>query len=159
MYDIAIARAIHILSIVIWIGGVCMVTTILLPSFQRYFPIKDRLDIFHKVEERFAWQARLVVLLAGLSGFYMVWRMAAWGRFEHVSFWWMHAMLFVWLIFMLMLFVLEPFFLEKKFKKISNESPEKAYKLVQRLHWVLLIFSCVTIIGAVIGSHGFNILS
>lgn len=155
MYDLAVARAIHVLSIVIWIGGVCMVTTILLPSFKRCFPVQERLSLFHKIEDRFAWQARFVVLLAGLSGFYMVWRMGVWDRFERLSFWWMHAMLFVWLIFMTMLFLLEPFFLDKKLKQLSDKNPEKTYKLVQKLHWFLLIVSSVTIIGAVMGSHSF----
>lgn len=155
MYDLVIARAIHVLSIVVWIGGVCMVTTILLPSFQRYFSVQERLSLFHRIEDRFAWQARFVVLLAGLSGFYMLWRMDAWDRFGHLSFWWMHAMLFVWLIFMIMLFILEPFFLDKKLQKLSDKNPEKTYILVKKLHWFLLIISCITIIGAVIGSHSF----
>ncbi|CAI3926071.1 Uncharacterized membrane protein [Commensalibacter communis] len=155
MYDVVVARAIHVLSIVIWIGGVCMVTTILLPSLRRYFPIQERLSLFHKIEERFAWQARFVVLLTGMSGFYMVWRLSAWNRFHHISYWWMNAMLLIWVLFMVMLFVLEPLFLEKKLHQMSNENPERAYKLVQRLHWVLLILSCITIMGAVMGSHGF----
>ncbi|MDI2090475.1 hypothetical protein [Commensalibacter oyaizuii] len=155
MNDLLIARFIHVLSIVIWIGGVCMVTTVLLPTIKRYFPVNNRLEMFHKIESRFAMQARIVVLLAGLSGFYMVWRMGMWNRFEYPNFWWMHAMVLVWLIFMAMLFILEPFILDKKLKVMSVQQPEKTYIKVQRLHWILLILSIITIIGAVIGSHNF----
>jgi hypothetical protein len=30
--DLALARALHVLAVVIWIGGVAMVTTVILPS-------------------------------------------------------------------------------------------------------------------------------
>lgn len=155
MTDLILARVVHVLAIVIWIGGVFMVTTVLLPTIRQNFSVQDRLNIFHKIERRFATQARFVTLLAGLSGFYMVWRMEVWNRFEHIEFWWMHAMFLVWLIFTLMLFVIEPFVLDKKLKHASQQNPEKVYARVQRLHWILLTVSIITIIGAVMGSHGF----
>jgi uncharacterized membrane protein len=31
MNDLAIARAIHVLAVIVWIGGVAMVTTVILP--------------------------------------------------------------------------------------------------------------------------------
>lgn len=159
MSDLIFARALHVLAIVIWIGGVCMVTTVLLPTIRRNFPASDRLTIFHKIENRFAMQARFVTLLAGLSGFYMVWRMRIWDRFEYANFWWMHAMFFVWLIFTVMLFILEPLVLDKKYETIHQQDPEKAYKRIQLLHWVLLTLSLIAVIGAVMGSHGFSFFS
>jgi uncharacterized membrane protein len=33
--DLAIARAIHVLAVVVWIGGVAMVTTVILPIVRR----------------------------------------------------------------------------------------------------------------------------
>ena len=60
------------------------------------------------VERRFARQARLTTLIAGASGFYMVQRLDLLDRFSSIKYWWMHAMLFVWLLFTLMLFVVEP---------------------------------------------------
>jgi hypothetical protein len=35
MDDLAVARALHVAAIVIWIGGVAMVTTVLLPAIRR----------------------------------------------------------------------------------------------------------------------------
>jgi uncharacterized membrane protein len=35
MDDLAVARTIHVLAVVLWIGGVAMVTTILLPAVRR----------------------------------------------------------------------------------------------------------------------------
>lgn len=159
MFELTVARALHVIAVVIWIGGVCMVTTVLLPTIRRNFPVEERLKIFHKIESRFAMQARFVTLLAGISGFYLVWRMGVWQRFEHIEFWWMHAMFLVWLVFTTMLFVLEPLILDKKFEIMNQQYPEKTYKKVQNLHWFLLIISLITIAGAVMGSHGFSFFS
>ena len=35
MSDLAFARALHVLAVVFWIGGVAMVTTVLLPATRR----------------------------------------------------------------------------------------------------------------------------
>src|SRR5262249_53892170 len=93
--DVAIARIIHVLAIVAWIGGVAMVTIVVLPLAQR----SDDFGLFERLERRFAPQARLAVLIAGLSGFYMTWRFDLWDRFSHPAYWWMHAMVLVWLLF------------------------------------------------------------
>jgi uncharacterized membrane protein len=108
---IVVAHVLHVLAVVVWIGGVSMVTTILLAAIRRSYPAAERFQVFHALEQRFATQARFTTVLAGASGFYMVWRLDAWDRFRFAEFWWMHAMVLTWLIFTLMLFVLEPLFL------------------------------------------------
>ncbi|CAK7192625.1 hypothetical protein COMNV_00830 [Commensalibacter sp. Nvir] len=152
MSDIAFARSLHVFAIVVWIGGVSMVTTILLPAFKRHFPVDKRLDMFQQIEYRFAMQARWLVFVAGLSGFYMVWRLKLWDRFEQLSFWWMHAMVLVWVLFASMLFVIEPFFMDKKRAEDAKRNPVQTYKRVQRMHWIFLLLSIVTLLGAVWGN-------
>ncbi len=43
-----IARAVHIIGIVLWIGGVGFTTTVLIPSLKRLTDKGDRLDLFEK---------------------------------------------------------------------------------------------------------------
>src|SRR6185312_10259032 len=105
MPDLALARALHVLAVVMWIGGVSMVTTILLPSIRRSTTSDQRFPAFHQLEGRFARQARITTALAGASGFYLAWRLDAWDRFLSADYWWMHAMVLTWLVFTLMLFV------------------------------------------------------
>ncbi len=151
MDDVAIARAVHVLAIVVWIGGVAMVTMVLLPNARR---IEGGLAFFQMAERRFAWQARIAILLAGASGFYMVERLDLWDRFGMVEFWWMDAMLGLWLVFVLALFVAEPLFLERLFRRRAAIDPQAALRAAQRFHWVMLALSAITIFGAVAGSHG-----
>lgn len=111
MDDTTIARAIHVLAILLWIGGVAIVTTVLLPSIRCFKQRGEPAAFFKMIERRFARQARLTTLIAGASGFYMVQRLDLWDRFGSIEYWWMHAMLCVWLLFTLMLFVAEPLLL------------------------------------------------
>jgi len=152
MDDVIIARAVHVLSVLMWIGGVAFVTTILMPTVRHSNPPAERLEAFHRVEGRFAPQARVWVLLAGASGFWMAHRADLWDRFADLHYWWMHAMVAVWGIFALMLFVIEPLFLHRRMEE--SRRPAADFVRMERLHRVMLALSLVTLAGAVAGSHG-----
>ena len=92
--------------------------------------------------------------LAGLTGFYMLVRLDLWGRFLSLAYWWMHAMVAVWLLFTLMLLVAEPLFLHRCLRARAEVEPDATFRLVERLHRVLLLLSVITVLGAVLGSHG-----
>jgi len=154
MDDLILARAIHIAGVVLWIGGVAFVTTVLLPGVRRVKNPQDRVSFFEQIERSFAWQARLTTLLVGFSGFYITAVLGLWGRFNSLGYWWMHAMVFVWVVFTVMLFVAEPLFLHRWFINKATEEPESTFLLIERLHRVLLAVSILTILGAVAGSHG-----
>jgi len=157
MADVTIALAVHVLSIVVWIGGVAMVTTVLLPAVRQSKAPQERIAFFAAIERRFAWQARVATLLAGISGFYMASRLNLWPDFARIDGWWLDAMLLVWLLFTLMLFVIEPLFFDRWVQSRARRAPDSTFALLQGLHWVLLTLSLVAIFGAVAGSHGIAI--
>lgn len=154
MDDLIIARAIHVVGVVFWIGGVAFVTTTLLPGIRRMKDPQDRVAFFERIERHFAWQARVTTLLVGVSGFYITAVWDLWSRFESPGYWWMHAMVFVWIVFTVVLFVAEPLFLHNWFITRATQKPESTFLLVERLHRVLLTISILTLFGAVAGSHG-----
>ena len=154
MDDLAIARAVHVLAVVHWIGGVTLVTTVLLPAVARFSEPSRRAALFEEIEGRFSSQAKLSVTLAGLSGFYMTWRLDAWDRFADPGFWWMHAMVLLWAIFTFILFVAEPLFLDAWFRRRAERDEEGTFAIVRRAHWALLMLSAATVAGAALGSHG-----
>ncbi|MFM7065607.1 MAG: hypothetical protein ACKO0U_02070 [Gammaproteobacteria bacterium] len=157
MDDLALARSLHVAAVVLWIGGVGFVTTVLLPAIRRLKTPQERVVFFDAIERRFAWQARATTLIAGLSGFYMTWRHALWSRFADPHFWWMPAMVAVWLVFTLMLFVAEPLFLHRWFQAQAQARPAETFALIERLHRILLTIGLVTILGAVGGSQGLGL--
>lgn len=138
MTDVVLARVVHVLAVVLWIGGVGMVTTVLLPAMRRSWPAEQRFQVFHTLEKRFARQARVTTAVAGISGFYMAWRLDDWSRFRMASFWWMHAMVATWLLFSLMLFVIEPSFLERLLARRAASAPEATFRAVEWRHRTLL---------------------
>ncbi|MDH3232406.1 MAG: hypothetical protein OEQ29_02695 [Alphaproteobacteria bacterium] len=154
MDDATIARALHVFGVVLWIGGVGFVTTVLLPAVGRMKDPQERVAFFERVEGRFAWQARGTTLLVGASGFYLVYAWDLWDRFTQPAYWWMHAMVFVWAVFSVMLFIAEPLFLHRWFLARATRKPEETFRLIQIMHWILLTISLVTVLGATIGSHG-----
>ncbi len=157
MHDVVIARALHVLAVVIWIGGISMVTTVVLPAVRQGQLGEDRLRAFRFVEHRFVWQARFATVLVGLTGFYMCWRLDLWDRFREASFWWMHAMMGLWLLLALLLFVAEPVILHRHFPGWAVAQPTGAFVWLHRAHWLLLTLSVATILGAVAGSQGWSI--
>jgi len=158
MNDIAIARALHVLAVVVWIGGVAMVTTVVLPLVRRVRAPDERLALFEAVERRFIWQARIATLVVAASGFYLVDRLDLWDRFRTLDFWWMHAMVCLWLIFTLILFVGEPLIAHRSIRRRALTAPDATFAALHRLHWVLLGLSVITVFAAVAGSYGMSLV-
>jgi len=154
MDDVTVARALHVIGVVLWIGGVGFVTTVLLPAIRRMQDPQERVSFFEQIEGKFAWQARATTILVGVSGFYITAVWDLWSRFQSVAYWWMHAMVFVWTVFTVMLFIAEPLFLHRWFLDKATEKPEGTFRLIEKLHWILLAISTLTVLGAVAGSHG-----
>ena len=147
------ARALHVLGVVLWIGGVSMVTTVLIPVVRR-LEERDPMALFDRLERRFARQARWTTVLVGATGFYLVYALDLWHRYLEVRYWWMTAMLLVWGLFTIMLFVFEPLFLHRWFSARARVDADRTLRAIERMHWFLLALSLVTIAGAVAGSHG-----
>ncbi|MGE0485666.1 MAG: hypothetical protein AB7Q81_16090 [Gammaproteobacteria bacterium] len=154
MDDLLLARALHVLAVVHWIGGVAMVTLVILPALRAFGADADWLALFERLEGRFSRQAKVSVAVAGLSGFYLAWRLDLWACFAHPEYWWMHAMVVVWALFAFILFVAEPLFLHAWFHRRAERAPVATFTLVLRAHRVLLAVAAVTVLGAVAGSHG-----
>lgn len=149
-----LARVVHVLGVVLWIGGVAFVTTVLLPALRRTADPARRLVLFEELEGRFAFQARIVTVVTGLSGFYLLHYLDAWGRYASAAYWWIHLMTLVWFLFTMVLFVLEPLVLHRWFHARATRDPEGTFALVLRLHRGLLALSALAVAGAVQGAHG-----
>lgn len=149
----SLARAIHVLAIVPWIGGVWLVTTVLLPGMKGK-PPEQWIREFDALERRFAPQARISALLVLLSGLYMLYRYDLWDRFAHGQFWWMDVMVGVWLLFAALLFFIEPFIVRHAVHRRAASAPAATLARMLRLHRVMLALSLTAVFAAVAGSHG-----
>ncbi|HET7586704.1 MAG TPA: hypothetical protein VFL45_01340 [Gammaproteobacteria bacterium] len=153
MSDIAISVALHVVGVVWWIGGIAFVATVLLPELRRH--PDDALERFRAIEHRFAPQARIAVLLVGLSGGWMLYRLGYWRLLGHPQFWWVDAMLAFWALFFVMLFVLGPTGVLRRIMSgpLENDLPKRFARL-HYLHVALLIVGLIVVAGGTAGSHG-----
>ena len=78
--DIELARAIYVLAVVHWIGGVAFVTLIALPLARASEDARKGWALFEAIERRFAAQVRVSLPLAGAAGLWMTWRLRSVGR-------------------------------------------------------------------------------
>jgi uncharacterized membrane protein len=150
---VQLGRAVHVLAVVHWIGGVAMVTLVVLPAASAAAP-GERFAAFERIERRFAPQARLSVAAAGLSGFWMTDALGAWSRFLDAGFWWMHGMLAIWLVFSAVLYVAEPLWLDAWARARAVRDEAALIRLMYRAHRVLLGLSLAVTAAAVLGAHG-----
>jgi len=152
--DLALARAIHVLALVHWIGGVAVVTTIVLPRAYALPDVKEAVAAFEAFEQRFASQARVSILLVGLSGAYMLIRAGAWYRLQEPSFWWLQLMIAVWVLFALIVYVLEPLVLHRLFHEFALRNKDRTLAVATGLHAIALIIAAFALGAGVLGAHG-----
>ena len=139
---------IHVFSIVVWIGGVAFVTMIVFPMIQRTESSLEQVMMFQGVEHKFAKIAKAMVILAGLSGFYLLYEKGfsagAW------------IMIVVWTLYASLLFGLEKIIFKKVFTKPSGEEldTKRIFFVLQAFHWVILALSFTAIAAGIWIGHG-----
>ncbi len=143
-----IVLTIHVVSVVIWIGGVSFVTLVTFPMILRMDKSLEMVLMFQGVEHRFGKIAKVMVILAGLSGLGMILLLD-----KGLSFgvW---IMIFVWAFYASLLFGLEKLIFKKLFSKPEDQSDmNKVLNLLQSFHWVVLGLSFLAIGAGIYAAH------
>ncbi|MBI4698065.1 MAG: hypothetical protein HY758_03940 [Nitrospirae bacterium] len=142
-----IALTVHIISIIIWIGGVSFVTMITFPMIQRSNSSLEQVMMFQGTEHRFGKIAKLMVILAGMSGLLLITE-------KGLSFgaW---VMIAVWTFYASLLFGLEKIIFKKIFTKPSGEEldTKKIFSILQAFHWVILALSYFAVAAGIWTAH------
>jgi uncharacterized membrane protein len=150
---VPLLTAIHVTTIVLWIGGVAFVTIIIFPLLLRMEDSFEKVLLFQRVENKFAKQARIYAWTAGITGGLLLYLTG-----EHKALFTMHAlgptvMLIVWSLYIIVLTF------EKKIFAVLFSQPEKldAAKIFLRLntfHWIILGLSLSAVFVGVWTGHG-----
>lgn len=139
--------ALHVLAVVWWIGGVTMVTFVLLPIYNR-LPEMERVERIRQLQHRFVNQARLAMLVVGGAGFWMLSLNGGAARLDPTHGWWLDLMILVWGLFFVLLFVAEPLRLPDRVGLIH-----KRFTFLM-VHAVLLVLALAAVFCGVIGARG-----
>ena len=63
-------------------------------------------------------------------------------------------MIAVWILFALVIYVLEPLVLHRLFRKFALRDKDRAFAVVTGLHAIALILAALAIGAGVVGAHG-----
>jgi uncharacterized membrane protein len=135
----------HVLSIVIWIGGVAFVTVIVFPTLARMEDSMAKVSFFMGFEKRFQFLAKACVVVAGMSGGLLFWQRGAFAHLADDEAIFLGYKIFVWLVFAILLFGAE----QRLMKVLVSQktAPETALKRLTVFHWVALILSLAAVVA------------
>ncbi|MCK5426750.1 MAG: hypothetical protein KAJ34_03570 [Thermodesulfovibrionia bacterium] len=147
------ALIIHVISIVIWIGGVAFVTMITFPMIQRTDNSLEQVLMFQGVEHRFSKIAKIMVILVLLSGLYLIKDKYDF-RISNLNFgvW---VMIVLWTVYASLLFFLEKLIFKKLFSRPSEKQLDtrQVFFTLQVFHWFVLSLSFFAIAAGIWTAH------
>lgn len=154
----SIMHIVHLLTVILWIGGLAFVTTMALPiAIRNPDPLQKVLG-FQRIEHRFAPTAKWYNLVTGASGLVMMLQMG-WHRLlftaQGIP---LTFMVVVWVFWFVMLFGLEPLIIKKMLARMATKGEkmeiETVFARMNRMHWVMLIVSLAASAAGAITAHG-----
>ncbi|MFQ5736425.1 MAG: hypothetical protein ACE5GY_06130 [Thermodesulfobacteriota bacterium] len=149
---------IHLLTVILWIGGLAFVTIIVLPMVIKTPDALQKVLMFQRIEHRFARHARIYNLITGASGFIMMLLMG-WQRllFTRAGIP-LTVMTLIWVFWFVMLWGLEPLVIKKMLSNMmkSGEKMEidTVFARMNRLHWGMVFISLVAATAGALVAHG-----
>jgi len=146
-----LSAALHVIGVVIWIGGVAFVTMILLPMVHGMTDPMEKALLFQGVEHRFSRIVKAVIIVVGITGLYNLFQkrlyviMPTWQGF------WLDLMIGVYIFYSLLIFGLEKALFKRIFKDVKNMNADQVFFRMSVFHWVVLALSLLAVGGGVIG--------
>lgn len=140
-------KTLHLISVLIWIGGAFFVTFCVLPALESINE-PHRHKIFHSLEKRFIWIARTCAIVTFVTGIGMMNISKVWSSLGKL--WWWHPMITLWLLFAIVLFVLEPFVM----RSFCHSSRKMDLRRMKIMHYLMILLSLLAIAVMIAGQAG-----
>ena len=150
--------AVHVLGVVIWIGGVAFVTMIVFPMIMRMEGSLEKVIFFQGMEHRFAGIAKTAVFIVGITG---GWLLHITGEYkilftpQGVG---PTIMLLVWTVYVLVL-LFEAKLFKIIFRGEAQQDTAKVFFRLSAFHWVVLGLSLLAVGIGVWAGHGGSFVS
>lgn len=99
---------IHINGTLLWIAAITIFTIELHRTFG-----KKREGAKVRLGTRVILMALITTILSGSTGFYFLYAWDIWNRLFEMNFWWIHAMILAWILFVIVFFLIDPLILKR----------------------------------------------
>lgn len=148
----------HLLTVILWIGGLTFVTMIVLPMAIKTPDPLQKVLMFQRVEHRFAGIARVYNLITGATGFVMMFQMGWHATLFTKAGIPLTFMLLIWVFWFVMLFGLEPIIirrmLDRMMQKDSDLDIDTIFTRLNRLHYFMVAISLAASAAGAMVAHG-----
>ncbi len=149
---------IHILAVILWIGGLAFVTILIFPSLYRMEEALQKVLFFQRIEHRFAPLARIYSATVGITGIVMLIHTGWYKLLFTLEGLFLTIMFLIWVMWIVMLFGLEPLVIKKMLESMAKSGEkmeiDTVFKRMNVMHWVLLFVSMVAAASGIMFAHG-----
>ena len=154
----SILHIIHLLTVILWIGGLAFVTTMIFPMLLKTQNALEKVLLFRRIEHRFARVARAYNVIVGVTGFAMLFTMG-WHKTlltrPGIP---LLIMTLIWVFWFVMLFGLEPVLIKKMLDNMAKSGDkleiDTIFAKMNRMHWLMLLISLVAAAAGAVFAHG-----
>ncbi|MCG6551565.1 MAG: hypothetical protein L7F77_04505 [Candidatus Magnetominusculus sp. LBB02] len=149
---IAALTAVHVVAVVVWIGGVVFVTTVVFPMIMRMEDSMEKVIFFQGTERRFAKIAKICVVIAGITGALLLQLEHRWSSLFSLDGIGPTLMLLLWTMFVFML-LFEAEVFNFLFSGSAQHDTKKIFRKLTVAHWVIMLVSLTVIAVGILANH------
>ena len=150
---VPLLTAIHVTTIVLWIGGVAFVTIIIFPLLLTMDDSFEKVLLFQRVENKFAKQARIYAWTAGITGGLLLYLTGQDRELFTMNTLGPTVMVIVWLFYILVL-TFEKKIFAVLFSLTEKPDSAKIFLRLNTFHWIILGLSLSAVFVGVWTGHG-----
>lgn len=145
--------AVHVIAVVLWIGGVAFMTMVVFPMIMRMENSLEKVLFFQGVEHRFAKIAKTSVVVVGVTGVLLLYMTGEWNIMFKASGIGPTLMAIVWLFYVLVL-MFEGRLFKAIFRGEAQQDTAKVFYRLSVFHWVILGLSLLAVGVGIWAGHG-----
>lgn len=153
--SVMLARAAHLVSAMVLIGGVALLALAISPVLAQEREAARRMALFAGIEARFGGLARVALLATFLSGLWLLLGLGAADRLGSAGHPALHVAIFCWGMLAILLFVVQPLLLQPA-RRDAGRDPGRDVRILaqcQRLHVLLLGLALVGAMAGLLEAH------
>jgi uncharacterized membrane protein len=150
---LTILLIIHVICVIVWIGGVSFVTTVIFPMMYRTEGSLEKALLFQGVEHRFAAIVKWLIGIVGVTGFWLLSAKYGFAVLAEPRGIGIVIMIFAWALYTTVLLSERRIF-GRIFADPEKIDMNKALRMINVMHWFLLTVSYSAVAGGVWFGHG-----
>lgn len=150
---LTILLILHVICVIVWIGGVAFVTMVIFPMMYQTEGSLEKALMFQRVEHRFAGMVKWLIAIVGATGLYLLYAQYGFGILLQTRGIGILIMLFAWALYTTVILSERKIF-GRLFADPEKIDMDKALKMINVMHWFLLIISFTAVAGGVWFGHG-----